>query len=176
MCLTSLWKFLSAMLIVNYHQGALVFSGEQEEPERPKSVSSSPKKYPTGNLNRLHIAFVNTYDSFCRISHVFWVDASSLESIIVSLIGLSGIPADEADSAESALRWISDIQEEWLIVFDNADHLPPDLVARFIPPGKRGNILITSRSQSMGRIIDQSKERIIAPENVIEIRNEPDGV
>ena len=102
--------------------------------------------------------------------HVFWVDASSLESIIASLKGLSGIPTEEADSAESALRWISDIQEpeEWLIVFDNADQLPPDMVARFIPPGNRGNILITSRNQSMGKII--------APENVIEIRNEPDGV
>ena len=61
MCLTSLCRFLSVMLIVYYHQGALVFSGEQEEPERPKSVSSSPKKYLTGtNLNRLHIAFVST--------------------------------------------------------------------------------------------------------------------
>ena len=98
---------------------------------------------------------------------MFWVDASSLESIIVSLKRLSGIPVTQAGSAESALRWISGIQEDWLIVFDNAD-LPPDVVAKFIPPGNRGNILITSRNQSMGRII--------APENVIEIRKEPDGV
>jgi hypothetical protein len=102
------------------------------------------------------------------MSHVFWVDASSLESIIMSLKGLSGIPAAQADSAESALRWISGIQEEWLIVFDNADHLPPDVVAKFIPPGNRGNILITSRNRSMGGLI--------AFENVIEISDRPDGV
>ena len=83
-----------------------------------------------------------------RLSHVFWVDASSLESINMSLKGISSIPAAHAScldgSAESVLQWISGIQEEWLIVFDNADDLPPDVVAKFIPSGKRGNILISS--------------------------------
>ena len=96
---------------------------------------------------------------------MFWIDASSLESIDMSLKGISSIPAAQASylggSAASVLQWISGIQEEWLIVFDNADNLPPDVVAKFIPPGNRGNILITSRNRSMGRLI--------AFENVIEI-------
>jgi tetratricopeptide (TPR) repeat protein len=99
------------------------------------------------------------------LSHVFWVDASSLENINMSLKGISSIPAAQASyldgSAESVLQWISSIEEEWLIVFDNADDLPPDVVAKFIPPGNRGNILITSRNQSMGRLVTF--------ENVIEI-------
>ena len=96
---------------------------------------------------------------------MFWVDASSLESINMSLRGISSIPVAQVScldgSAESVLHWISCIQEEWLIVFDNADDLSPDAVAKFIPPGNRGNILITSRNRSMGRLI--------AYENVIEI-------
>ena len=96
---------------------------------------------------------------------MFWVDASSLESINMSLKGISSIPAARAScldgSAESVLKWISGIQEGWLIVFDNADDLLPDEVAKFIPPGNRGNILITSRNRSMGRLV--------AFENVIEI-------
>ena len=83
----------------------------------------------------------------------------------MALRGISSIAVAQAScldgSAESALQWISCIQEEWLIVFDNADDLPPDAVAKFIPPGNRGNILITSRNRSMGRLI--------AFENVIEI-------
>ena len=83
----------------------------------------------------------------------------------MSLKRISSIPAAQGSyldgSAISVLQWISGIQEEWLIVFDNADNLPPDVVAKFIPPGNRGNILITSRNRSMGRLI--------AFENVIEI-------
>ena len=46
-------------------------------------------------------------------------------------------------------------------MFDNADVPPPAEVGKFIPPGNRGNILITSRNRSMGRIVSF--------ENIIEI-------
>ena len=65
------------------------------------------------------------------------------------------------DSIESVLLWMSSIQEEWLIVFDNADDPPVNVVERFIPPGNGGNVLITSRNRSMGSLISF--------ENVIEI-------
>ncbi|KAF8808359.1 hypothetical protein BYT27DRAFT_7005992, partial [Phlegmacium glaucopus] len=87
------------------------------------------------------------------------VDTSSLESIEMSFKGISTIPAAQVfgvdGSVESALQWISHIQEEWLIVFDNADDPSPEvyMVAKFFPPGNRGNILITSRNRSMGRIV-----------------------
>ena len=88
---------------------------------------------------------------------MFWVDASSLDSISMSLKGVSSIPAAQAfgvnGSVESVLQWIAHIQKEWLIVFDNADDPFPEVVAKFIPPGNRGNILITSRNRSMGRVI-----------------------
>ena len=75
----------------------------------------------------------------------------------MSLKGISKIPAAKAcgvdDTVQSVLQWISVMQEQWLIVFDNADDPPPEVVARFLPSGDRGNILITSRSRSMGRII-----------------------
>ena len=64
-------------------------------------------------------------------------------------------------SVESVLQWISCIEEEWLLVFDNADNPPPEVVARFMPSGNRGNILITSRNPSMGRLVSS--------ENIIEI-------
>ena len=48
------------------------------------------------------------------------------------------------------------------MVFDNADDPPPEVVAKYFPPGNRGNILITSRNQSM--------KRVVSSENRIEIR------
>ena len=83
----------------------------------------------------------------------------------MSLRGISSISAAQAScldgSVESVLQWMSGIQEEWLIVFDNADEPPVFVVERFIPPGNRGNILITSRNRSMGSLISF--------ENIIEI-------
>jgi len=87
--------------------------------------------------------------SCSRFSYIFWIDASSHESITTSLKGLSNISTVQASgvdgSVESVLQWISCITEEWLIVFDNADS-SPDVVAKFIPPGNRGNILVTSQT------------------------------
>ena len=79
---------------------------------------------------------------------MFWIDASSVDSITLSFRGISSISGAQAscpdDSVESVLQWISGIQEELLIVFDNAYEHPVYVVERFIPPGNRGNILITS--------------------------------
>ena len=105
------------------------------------------------------------YISCFRFSYIFWVDASSHESITTSLKGLSSISTAQAfgvdGSVESVLSWISYITEEWLIVFDNAANPSPEVVAKFIPPGNGGNILITSRNRSMGRVVSS--------ENIIEI-------
>ena len=99
-------------------------------------------------------------------SHLFWVDASSEESMETSLKGISNLPAAQSScvdgSVESVLQWISFLQEEWLIVFDNADSPPPEVVEKFIPSGNGGNVLITSRNSSMGRIVSF--------ENIIEIK------
>ena len=124
--------------------------------ERLRSVSNLLKKCLIGKCSQIVIH--NHYKFICdvRFSHVFWIDASSTESIEMSLRCLSSMSTpqnfDLNGSVQSVLQWISNIQEEWLIVFDNAD-LPPETVARFFPPGNRGNILITSRNRSMERIV-----------------------
>ncbi|KDR74329.1 hypothetical protein GALMADRAFT_1335039, partial [Galerina marginata CBS 339.88] len=41
------------------------------------------------------------------------------------------------------------LPEEWLIVFDNADGAP-EVVEKFLPPGLKGNVLITSRNKALG--------------------------
>ena len=115
-----------------------------------------------GGIGKTQICLKFIEEMSGRLSHVFWVDASSVESITMSLRGISSISAGRAsDSVESVLHWMSGIQEEWLIVFDNADVPPVYVVERFLPSGNRGNILITSRNQSMGRVVSS--------ENIIEI-------
>ena len=123
----------------------------------------------TGGIGKTQIClkFIEEMSASGRLSHVFWVDASSEESIIMSIRGISGISAAQGscldDSVESVLQWMSGIQEEWLIVFDNADNPPVYVVEKYIPPGNRGYILITSRNRSMGRVVSS--------ENIIEIND-----
>ena len=93
--------------------------------------------------------------SASRFSHVFWIDASSEDTIALGLKGLCSHPEAKAAgvsvSSESALIWIGSLQSEWLLVLDNADGAP-EVVEKFIPSGSQGNILITGRNRSLGRV------------------------
>ena len=115
----------------------------------------------TGGIGKTQICLKFIEEMSSRFSHVFWVDASSVESVTMSLRGISAQGSCLDDSVESVLQWMSGIQEEWLIAFDNADVLPVYVVEKFIPQGNRGNVLITSRNRSIGRLVSS--------ENVIEI-------
>jgi folate-binding Fe-S cluster repair protein YgfZ len=52
-------------------------------------------------------------------------------------------------SAESTLKWIGSLKENYIMIFDNADVLSPPALEVYFPPGMRGNILITSRNSAM---------------------------
>ena len=104
----------------------------------------------TGGIGKTQICLRFIEEISDRLSHVFWVDASSVDSITMSLRGISSLSAAQVscldDSVESVLQWMSNIKEEWLIMFDNADEPPVYVLERFIPRGNRGHILITSRN------------------------------
>ncbi|KAK0467566.1 hypothetical protein IW261DRAFT_1292556, partial [Armillaria novae-zelandiae] len=57
--------------------------------------------------------------------------------------------------------WISHYdQQEWLLIYDNADHDNISLLKKYIPAGEYGNILITSRNPYLARITDNVKEAV----------------
>ncbi|KAF8161345.1 hypothetical protein B0H34DRAFT_673310 [Crassisporium funariophilum] len=111
--------------------------------------------YGMGGIGKTQICLKLSEEMSDSFSFVFWIDASSSDTITVSLKGLSSLPEAKLSgvdgSAQSILQWISYLQTDWLLIFDNADGAP-EVVERFIPPGSRGNILITSRNPSVGRI------------------------
>ena len=57
-------------------------------------------------------------------------------------------------SASSVLRWLSREERDWLLIYDNADGRPEDIEA-YMPPGSRGNILLTSRNPNMRQFVSQ---------------------
>jgi len=80
-----------------------------------------------------------------RFSGVFYVDASTKETISAGLINIAQAKGI-GDSEEATLDWLSSQREEWLLVLDNADD--PNLNLRpYLPSCAHGNILITSRNR-----------------------------
>ena len=98
-------------------------------------------------------------------SHIFWVDASSVNTIIQTLKGICNLPEAQSSgldgSPESALHWIGYLNVKYAMVFDNADVLSPAELEAFFPPGRGGNILITSHNSAM--------RSLTSPENSLEI-------
>ena len=108
-------------------------------------------------ISEISIAF--SFDS------VFWIDASSVGTIIQGLESICNLPAAQSSgldvSPESSLNWIGMLKENYVIIFDNADALSPAELEAYLPPGRGGNILITSRNSAM--------KSLILPENSLEV-------
>ena len=81
---------------------------------------------------------------FCRFWGIFWIDASSEDNIERGLVNIATI-CGLAGDANVVKRWLSNVPETWLMIFDNADD--PDLdLSRYFPVGARGTVLITTRN------------------------------
>ncbi|KAI4161334.1 MAG: hypothetical protein LQ342_005001 [Letrouitia transgressa] len=75
---------------------------------------------------------------------VFWVDASSTESLERGYLQVADICGLESQVAV-VKRWLSNVSKPWALILDNADDPRLDLSPHF-PVGNRGVILITSRN------------------------------
>ncbi|QRV81182.1 kinesin light chain [Ceratobasidium sp. AG-Ba] len=74
---------------------------------------------------------------------VVFVDATSNDTATATLAGFAkekGI----GETCESALRWLGNRRERWLMIIDNADDPSVD-IKRYSPTGRTGSILITTR-------------------------------
>ncbi|KIK53688.1 hypothetical protein GYMLUDRAFT_250149 [Collybiopsis luxurians FD-317 M1] len=95
--------------------------------------------------------------SIRRFTQCYMITANSEESIIASYYDIAlknGL--GEFSNWEAGLRWLSQHEEEWIILYDNADD--PDLdFGRFLPQSSHGNVIITSRNSSLKQISIKSK-------------------
>ena len=111
------------------------------------------------------LALISETSIASSFSSVFWIDASSVGTITQGLKGICNLPAAQSSgldgSPKSALHWIGLLKENYVMVFDNADVLSPAELEAYLPPGRGGNILITSRNSTM--------RSITSPENALEI-------
>src|ERR1700733_14450222 len=88
-----------------------------------------------------------------RFWKIFWIDATNDETINFSFQAITGYPEASASGVKdmaSVIHWLSELDLNWLLVFDNASG-EPSTASKSLPHGDRGNVLITSRNPEMKR-------------------------
>jgi hypothetical protein len=83
--------------------------------------------------------------SMPRFSEVFFVDASSSNTITIDLENIAQAKA-AGESLQDALAWLAEQNGEWLLLFNNADDKTLN-IGNYFPHCSHGNILITSRNR-----------------------------
>ena len=79
-----------------------------------------------------------------RFWGIFWIDASSHTTVQQSFLNISRMCGVDEDP-EAVKRWLSNTQDHWLLIIDNADDPSID-VSELFPTGNRGSILLTTRN------------------------------
>ncbi|CAE7094984.1 unnamed protein product [Rhizoctonia solani] len=82
--------------------------------------------------------------------HVIFVDASSnatVETDLKDFATANGI----GSSYQETMRWLETCRQRWLVVLDNAD-TPSTNIRQYIPSGRHGSVLITTRLPDLDRL------------------------
>ena len=85
-----------------------------------------------------------------RFWGIFWVDARSKSSITSGFASIARLCGHQDESLEGVMMWLQNTSHTWLLILDNADNKNLD-VAHFLPAGKNGSILITTRLTECAR-------------------------
>ncbi|KAF7345854.1 FabD/lysophospholipase-like protein [Mycena venus] len=103
--------------------------------------------YGLGGAGKTQIALKFIEEFHSRFTDIFFIDASTLETINASLKTIAMIKGI-GQSAQEALQWLKCKEDEWLLLFDNADD-PKINLNNCFPQCSHGNILITSRNPGL---------------------------
>ena len=111
--------------------------------ERRNSVANLLKTIARGN-SQLVPLITAPFDCPSRFWGVFWVDATSNETAKQSFAKIGRLGDMEATQS-AGKHWLSNLEEPWLLIINNADEPSLDLPSLF-PQGERGYILVTTRN------------------------------
>ena len=115
--------------------------------------------YGLGGIGKTQTAIEYAYRYFYdqRVYEwVFWVKAETDLSLATDLGGLAEVlqlpiapDRQLEEKVQAVLGWL-EANDDWLLIFDNADR--PELVKPYRPRNPRGRVLLTSRAQAFDRV------------------------
>ena len=120
------------------------------------ALTQPPAITGLGGIGKTQVAVEYAYRYKEAYHDVFWVNATSRETLIegfVTIARLLALPAkDEQDQTmivAAVQQWLAN-HSDWLLILDNADD--SQLVTEFFPTGNTGHILLTTREQGWGAV------------------------
>ena len=109
-----------------------------------------------GGIGKTQTAIEYAYRYREEYQTTFWANATTHETLIsdfVSIADILQLPEKDAQDQNLAIAkvklWL-EMNTDWLLILDNADDLK--MVGRFLPSGKQGHILLTTRAQAVGTL------------------------
>ncbi|KIK53257.1 hypothetical protein GYMLUDRAFT_265101 [Collybiopsis luxurians FD-317 M1] len=126
--------------------------------------------YGMGGAGKTQTAlkFINTFKT--RFAKCYLIAASSEESIKASFYDIAvknGL--SKSSEWEAGLKWLAKHEEEWIILYDNADD-PKINLGQFLPQSSHGNMIVTSRNSTLRQLSIKSKEiKDMAPEDGVQL-------
>ncbi|KAJ7192882.1 P-loop containing nucleoside triphosphate hydrolase protein [Mycena pura] len=103
--------------------------------------------YGLGGSGKTQLALKFIAQSLTHFSDIFLIDTSTIGAIETGLKSIA-VAKSSGTAAEDALLWLTRKQEQWLLLFDNADD-PKINLNTWLPQCDHGNIIITSRNPEL---------------------------
>lgn len=107
-----------------------------------------------GGVGKTQIAIEYAYDYRDSYHAIFWLNASTRDTLSTDLTAL--VPSlalvqqeQEEVMVQAVKHWLS-THTDWLLILDNVDSL--EMIADFLPLQSAGNVLLTTRIQILGTL------------------------
>ncbi len=114
-----------------------------------------------GGIGKTATAVEYVYSTRQEYHSIFWLQADSREILFSECVKLAHLlqlqehlEQDQKLIIDAVRRWLRGHQR-WLLILDNVEDF--QMIQEFLPPGHRGNVLITTRAQDTGSLV-QSHE------------------
>ena len=109
-----------------------------------------------GGVGKTQTAVEYAHRHLDEYVYTFWATAHSPEALVSGYLAVAGLlKLPESDAKDQTLavdavkRWLGS-HEGWLLILDNADDI--GMAREFIPPGKNGHVLLTTRARAVGAV------------------------
>lgn len=112
-----------------------------------------------GGIGKTQTAIEYAHRNRHQYRYILWIAAATLESLLSDLSRLADlleVPAKDPHNQQLTANAVKDYlaqQNDWLLIFDNADDI--EMVRPYLPVGNttNGHIILTTRAQAVGTTI-----------------------